>query len=85
MGRMGRVNITLYADEIERAAGAFWQMVSQEGISEVEEIWYTAHATCLESLMTTLVDGSFEQFVTASVMKLGRADAEQAIDSVKEE
>lgn len=84
-GRIGRINVTLYADELERASGAFWQLVSQEGISEVEEIWYTAYATCLESLTTTLIDGSWEQFVTAARLQLGKGNVEKAIEDSKEE
>ena len=79
MGRMGRINITLYSDELERASGGIWRLLNEERetITEAEEAYLVGAAMALDQLRTTLIDGDWEQFVTALRMQLGTSEGKE--------
>ena len=68
-GRLGRINVTLYYDELERASGGIWRMLADEkGLSEAEVAYWTGAAMALDGLRTTVIDGDWIAFLAALKM-----------------
>lgn len=71
-GRLGRINVTLYYDELERASGGIWRMLSEnrDGMAEAEEAYWVGAAMALDGLRTTVIDGDWVSFVAALKMHI---------------
>lgn len=81
---MGRINITVYADELERATGSLMQLAQNDDIDGATRIGLISAAIALTQLQTTLIDGDYEQFVTALVKTLGAAEQEEPTEGKEE-
>lgn len=62
---LGRRNITIFYDELDRAVGGIWQLLAKGGMSETEMAYWTGTANALNLLRSDSVCGDWEQFVAS--------------------
>lgn len=84
MGRMGRINITVYADELERATGALMQLYKSDSTDAFEKAYLIGAGVALTQLQTTLIDGDWKQFVTALRKTFEIPDLEEPTEGKEE-
>lgn len=67
---LGRHNVTIYADEMERCIGGIRQMLSQstDGMTYEEECFWMGSLFTLERLLSTSLPDDWQAFIAA--MKL---------------
>ena len=65
---LGRRNITVFFDELERVTGGIWQLLAKDGMAETEMAYWTGAANALNLLRSDAIGGDWEQFVAALKM-----------------
>lgn len=65
---LGRRNITVFFDELERVVGGIWQLMAKEGMTGEEMAYWTGAANALNLLRSDSIGGDWEQFVAALKM-----------------
>lgn len=83
---LGRHNVTVYADEMERCVGGIRQMLAKsEGMTYAEECYWMGSLFTLERLLSTSLPDDWQAFIAS--MKLhftGEVPGELETDNDKE-
>lgn len=83
---LGRHNITIYADELERCIGGIRQMLAQgtDGMTYEEECYWMGALFTLERLLSTSLPDDWKAFIAAMKMHFTGEMPGNLIDESKE-
>ena len=65
---LGRRNITIYYDELDRVVGGIWTLLAKDGMPADEAAYWIGASNALNLLRSDSVCGDWEQFVAALKM-----------------